>query len=174
MLIAIYIGVIPFFTTPTWCLEDQNRWDFFTECGKYDIPYSNTLTINQTYLCIADMICVSIFAYGRWYRRKFDAVYEPHEKIEDAGFAMAVLGCVGSSIASIVKMNQPVLADLLRPFIVASLLQSVQRDFKNLMRDLWDSAVILGTIFIFIFFNANICWFLYQGEYNSFGAFSSI
>lgn len=43
------------------------------------------------------------------------------------------------------------------------------------MRDLWDSAVILGTIFSFIFFTAIICWFLYQGKYASVvGSFGSI
>lgn len=105
MLIVIYICIIPFFTTPTWCLKDQNRWDFFTECDKYEYPYSATYTINQTYLCFADIICISIFAYGRLYRRKFDAVYEPHEKVEDAAFCVAVLICVISVIMSIVKMN---------------------------------------------------------------------
>jgi hypothetical protein len=44
---------------------------------------------------------------------------------------------------------------------MASMLQSVQTNMMNLLQDLKDSMVILGTIFIFIFFYAMVCYFIY-------------
>jgi hypothetical protein len=108
--IFVYIILIPFYTTPGWCLDngsgnEPSSWEFFTDCEGYGIPYSRTLTINTTYLCLLDLACVSIFAYGRWFRRKFDAVYEPHEKIEDAIFALCVIASYIGLVFAIIERN---------------------------------------------------------------------
>ena len=100
--IFLYIVVIPFFRTPHWCLKESDRMEFFTDCKKYGIPYSETTTINTTYLVIFDMMCVCYFTFGRFYRRKFDAEYEPHEKREDGIFVVAVIATIISLIVSIV------------------------------------------------------------------------
>ena len=120
--IFIYIVCIPFFETPSWCLDkNENKWEFIIDCKALDntIPFSNTTCINTTYLCIVDALCIIMFAYSRYYRRKFDAEYEPHEIREDIIFMIATTVSFITILVSIYNNNQPFLTDLIRPIIVA-------------------------------------------------------
>jgi hypothetical protein len=74
-------------------------------------------------------------------------------------------------ITSVILVDQPWFAGILRPYIVGCFMKSVRLHFKALIEDLKASSVVLLSIFIFVFVYSTVLVFVYQSQYGGYSYF---
>ena len=73
-----------------------------------------------------------------------------------------------------ISLRRPLWSGLLRPIMAACFLRSVRANAINLFKDLRDTVSVLMSIFIFIFFYANIGKFLFSGQIEGYDYFHTL
>ena len=134
-VIVFYVVVIPFIDTPNWCLNSyhdndaerkQTRWDFIIDCSKIDgIPYSQVACVGPSYISLMDIVCITFFAYSRYYRWKF-AERRDIDRLQDILMTIGFALIMTDLIIAIIFVHRPFFAGIFRPFIVGCFMRSVR------------------------------------------------
>ncbi len=79
----------------------------------------------------------------------------------DLLFTCIYIAIMVDLIISVILVDRPYAAGIMRPYIVACFMKSVRLHFVALVEDLKATFVVLLSIFIFVFVSATICVFVY-------------
>ena len=165
----IFLFCLPFFECPNWCynaldkttnLEDH-LWDFYLECENLGYPFSKFPTLMPTYTSIIDVLCLCIFGWSRWYKRRWAVPNKMDSRINITMVVICSIQMIDLTIG-IFFLSRPYVANMMRPIVAGCFLKSVRKNAINMLRDLRDSAVVLATIFMFVFVFACIGHFFFR------------
>lgn len=74
LAVFVFLFLLPMVEMPTWChgkLSESERWDFKTKCAGRGVPESGIEKLNVLYMGFFDMVCMSVFIYSRYFKRRF-------------------------------------------------------------------------------------------------------
>ena len=177
--LVLYIAINPALETPSWCIQGLKNDDEFRRgkiilnCDNLGVPYSGNPTLSPLVCAFLDFSCLAFFLYFRWFKTRWEKKKDK-KKWRNILLSVAVALIFLEDVVISIVFVRPYLGIILRPFIFACFLHLVRLNFRHFYHDLYDSATILVTIFIFIEMYALIGHFLFRYSFEGFNNFASV
>ena len=137
------------------------------------MPYSKNPTLSPFVCALLDFSCLAFFLYFRWFKSKWEKK-KNKKRLRNILLSIAVGIIFLEDVIVMILFVRPYLSVILRPFVFACFLHLVRLNFRHFYHDLYDSATILVTIFIFIAMYALIGHFLFRYSFEGFQNFASV